>query len=162
MNIVTMSDDLINETSNFATKVFVDYYSDLINDKQAKYMANLFLTETKIKELKDNGAIFRLVYDNKQIVGFTEYIKEENKVFLSKLYVAQQKRHTGIGRLMFEDCINYAKTNELNKIYLTVNKGNLPSIEIYKHLGFKQIDAVVNDIGGGYVMDDYIMEYTIK
>ena len=47
------------------------------------------------------------------------------------------------------------------KIYLTVNKGNTPSYQIYLHLGFKVIDSVVNDIGHGYVMDDYIMEYTI-
>ncbi len=62
---------------------------------------------------------------------------------------------------MFEDVKKYAIENGLNKIYLTVNKGNTPSYQIYLHLGFKVIDSVVNDIGHGYVMDDYIMEYTI-
>ena len=43
-------------------------------------------------------------------------------------------------------------------IYLTVNKYNSGSIEVYKKLGFTVADQVVTDIGGGYVMDDYIME----
>ena len=63
---------------------------------------------------------------------------------------------------MFEDARSYARRNGLQKIYLTVNKGNTPSYEIYLHLGFKVIDSVVNDIGQGYVMDDYIMEYTLN
>ena len=50
----------------------------------------------------------------------------------------------------------------LPQITLRVNKKNYNTIDIYKHLGFRIKEAVVTDIGGGYVMDDYIMEYKIK
>ena len=83
---------------------------------------------------------------------------KKDRVFLSKLYVRKDKRNKGIGKMMLEDCIEYTKNNKLNKIYLTVNKGNSQTIKKYDHLGFKQIDAVVNDIGNGYVMDDYILQ----
>ena len=43
-----------------------------------------------------------------------------------------------------------------------VNKNNKDAIEKYIHLGFKQIDFVVPDIGNGYVMDDYVMEKIIN
>ena len=56
----------------------------------------------------------------------------------------------------------YAKERNLKRIYLSVNKHNTPSYEVYLHLGFKVIDAVVTDIGGGFVMDDYIMEYRLR
>ena len=161
MNIVKVEPNQIKLLSEFATDVFVDYYNDRIGSAQAKYMADMFLSEESIKKLMEKGAIFKLVFNDEQPVGLIEYILEPEKVFLSKFYVRKDKRHQGIGKMMLEDCKAYALSNNRNKIYLTVNKYNNPSIDIYYHEGFKQIDAVVNDIGNGYVMDDYIMELTL-
>lgn len=160
--MTSVDNKLIRQCSEFASEVFIDYYNDLIGNAQAVYMADLFLSEEAIAKLIRDGAIFRIVEDNDEIIGFCEYKKEEDRVFLSKLYASKDHRGKGIGRMMFEDVVNYAKENGINKIYLTVNKGNTPSYNIYLHLGFKVIDSVVNDIGHGYVMDDYIMEYQIN
>ena len=162
MEILTVNKEMIKETSDFASEVFIDYYIPLIGEKQARYMADLFLSQDAILKLIDDGAVFRLVKDEGEIIGFCEYKKEEGRLFLSKLYARKDQRHKGVGRFMFEDVKAYARRNGLKKIYLTVNKGNTPSYEIYLHLGFKVIDSVVNDIGQGYVMDDYIMEYTLN
>ena len=162
MKLVLVDQNLIELTSNFAQEVFIDYYSNLIGKGQSVYMAELFLSKKAITDLIQNGAIFKLVMNENEPVGFFEYIEEENKVFLSKLYVKKEYRKKGISKMMLEDCINFTKTNNKNSIYLTVNKGNTNSIDVYKHYGFKQIDAVVNDIGSGYVMDDYIMELQVK
>lgn len=161
MKLVLVDQNLIALTSKFAQEVFVDYYTNLIGIEQSIYMANLFLSENAITNLMKNGAIFKLVMNDTEPVAFFEYIKEEDKVFLSKLYVKKQYRKKGISRMMLQDCIDYAKENNKDSIYLTVNKGNINSINVYKHYGFKQIDAVKNDIGNGYVMDDYIMELSI-
>lgn len=162
MEILTVNKEMIKETSDFASEVFIDYYIPLIGEKQARYMADLFLSQDAILKLIEDGAVFRLVKDEGNIIGFCEYKKEEGRLFLSKLYARKDRRHKGVGRFMFEDVKAYARRNGLKKIYLTVNKGNTPSYEIYLHLGFKVIDSVVNDIGQGYVMDDYIMEYTLN
>lgn len=162
MELVLVQENLVNITSEFASEVFIDYYNDLIGNKQAKYMANLFLSTEAIKDLINKGAIFKLAMNNNEPIGFIEYVLEENKVFLSKLYVRKDLRHKGVGKMMLEDCIRFAKQNNRNSIYLTVNKGNVPSINVYNHIGFKQIDSVVNDIGNDYVMDDYVMELHIK
>ena len=77
-------------------------------------------------------------------------------MFLSKLYISRDYRHRGIGTVAFE------KIKELSggkNIRLTVNKQNSNSIAAYEKWGFKTIDSVVTDIGSGFVMDDYIMEY---
>lgn len=161
MELVLVQENLVDLTSKFASEVFIDYYNDLIGNKQAAYMAGLFLSPEAIKELINKGAIFKLMLENNEPQGFIEYLLEDEKVFLSKLYVRKDLRRTGIGKTMLEDCIKYAKQNDRHSIYLTVNKGNKNSIDIYNHLGFKQIDSVVNDIGNGYVMDDYIMQLSI-
>ena len=162
MKIVNVKSDLIEIASNFARNVFIEYYTSLIGINQAQYMADLFLSKEAISKLIDKGAIFKLVINEDKILGISEYLPEEKRIFLSKLYVSKEYRNKGIGKMMLEDCIKYAINNNKESIYLTVNKGNINSIGIYKHIGFKIIDSVKNDIGNNYYMDDYIMELSIK
>jgi ribosomal protein S18 acetylase RimI-like enzyme len=44
------------------------------------------------------------------------------------------------------------------QIWLTVNKHNTHSIEWYLRMGFTNKEAIVQDIGAGFVMDDFLME----
>lgn len=44
---------------------------------------------------------------------------------------------------------------------LTVNKNNVKAIRAYEKTGFKNIGSLVQDIGNGFVMDDYKMEQTV-
>ena len=41
---------------------------------------------------------------------------------------------------------------------LAVNKNNASAIAAYLKHGFRIAEAVTKDIGGGFVMDDYVME----
>ena len=161
MKLITVDTILVKQLSSFASDVFIDYYNDFIGHEQVQYMANMFLSEEAINKLISKGAIFKLVYENQSPVAFCEYVIDGNKVFLSKFYVEKTYRNKGIGRMMLNSCIDYAKQNNINLIYLTVNKNNKASIDKYLHIGFKVIDAVVNDIGNNYVMDDYIMQLQI-
>ena len=43
-------------------------------------------------------------------------------------------------------------------IYLTCNKYNQNSLDIYKAKGFAEVDSVKTDIGNGFIMDDYILQ----
>ena len=162
MEILTVKPEMIEETSAFATQVFIDYYTPLIGQKQSEYMTDLFLSAQAIEDLINDGAVFRQVRINDKLVGFCEYKIDGDRLFLSKLYADKKHRGMGLGSFMFEDVVDYAKKNGLNKIYLTVNKGNTPSYNIYDHFGFKVIDSVETDIGSGYIMDDYIMEYEVQ
>ena len=42
-------------------------------------------------------------------------------------------------------------------LVLAVNKANAQAISAYTKYGFHIRESVVQDIGGGYVMDDYFM-----
>jgi ribosomal protein S18 acetylase RimI-like enzyme len=44
------------------------------------------------------------------------------------------------------------------RIWLTVNKNNTQSIEAYKKMMFYKTRSLVTDIGGGFVMDDDVMQ----
>lgn len=77
---------------------------------------------------------------------------------LSKLYLHQSQRGKGIARTAMQKIIQIRDSYHLPTIRLTVNKYNLQSIAAYEALGFKCTGEDVFDIGGGYVMDDYILE----
>ena len=162
MKLVSASYNDIPGLSAFAKDIFIKYYTRINGIESASYMAEKFLSEAAISDLMDKGAIFKIAVDDDVYKGFCEYIKEDDSLFLSKLYVKKEYRGEGIGKLMFDDIVAYARNNDLRRIYLTINKHNTPSFEIYKHLGFNVIDSVVTDVGGGFVMDDYIMEYRIR
>jgi hypothetical protein len=53
-----------------------------------------------------------------------------------------------------------ARERGATHLWLTVNKGNA-SVQAYERLGFRIVEAMVIDIGGGYVMDDYKMEKAV-
>ena len=58
--------------------------------------------------------------------------------------------------------IGIARENGLPVIRLQVNKNNTVAINAYIRSGFYIAGSDVFDIGSGYVMDDYIMEYVIS
>jgi GNAT superfamily N-acetyltransferase len=78
-------------------------------------------------------------------------------LFISKLYLCRSGRGQGTGRRTLEFIEHIARGQHLDSLWLTVNKGN-PSVATYQHWGFQVTEAIVIDIGGGFVMDDYRME----
>ena len=159
--LIQVCEDLVPLLSNVASSIFVDYYTDLIGKAQAEYMADMFLSEENLLKEINNGAVCKLMFVNGIPVGFTEYKLDDDRVFLSKLYLHATFRGKKLGRELLNDVIKYTKDNNRSKIYLTCNKYN-PTLKKYLKMGFKQIDDVVSDIGQGYVMDDYIMELDIQ
>lgn len=158
--LVQVYEDLVEITSLLAQDIFIEYYTPINGKDHATYMANKFLSIEAIQDKIAHGAIFKLLFLNNQPIGFIEYEIDNERIFLSKLYVHKLFRKKGYGRFMLEDCINYGLIHNKNAVYLTVNKHNLTK-DLYLHWGFKIIDSVVTDIGNNYVMDDYIMEKTI-
>jgi RimJ/RimL family protein N-acetyltransferase len=49
------------------------------------------------------------------------------------------------------------RTGGARRLILSVNKRNTKAITAYKRNGFVIVESVVTDIGGGFVMDDYVM-----
>ena len=94
--------------------------------------------------------------------GFAGIHEENGSLFLSKLYVHKDFRGKKIASYMFRKFIEICKMRNLNKIWLTCNRFNESTLAVYEHLGFQKVRTEVTDIGQGYVMDDYILEYKVE
>ena len=144
-----------------ATRISLEHFSPITGEGQVYYMMDKFLSpEVVMREIGENYEFAFVLYNGAR-AGYYSVAFEGEALFLSKLYVKKSFRGLGLGRAMFEKIVEKALAAGCKYIYLTVNKHNDSSIAIYKKWGFDVHEEVQTDIGGGYVMDDYIMRLDI-
>ena len=154
-----INDIEIKTIAELAREIWTEHYIAIIGVAQVEYMLDKFQSEKAIADqIQNQGYCYYLIVDNSQPVGYFSIIQEKDSLFLSKLYVHKSKRGRGIARKALEFIKNIALKKKLGKIILTVNKNNIGPIAAYEELGFVNIGPIVQEIGGGFIMDDYKME----
>lgn len=155
------SGEEIRTLCRVAREAWENAYSELLGPAQVAYMVEKFQSPEAVKAqmLEENYRYYIIYRDGKPggLVGFSPRYEGGEELFLSKLYLLPGLQGTGAARAAFDFVEAEARREGLPAIRLTVNKGNRHAIEVYRHFGFETVDAVVADIGGGFVMDDYIM-----
>lgn len=146
--------------AQIAEPIWYETYEPIIGTDAVAYMLDKFQSVAAInRQLSEEGYVYYLIYANGEAAGFIGLVPhKDGKMFLSKLYIQPAFRGKGIVRKAFAHIAALSKKEGLRHIYLTVNKQNTHAIDVYKHHGFYEIDAVVTDIGCGFVMDDYILQ----
>lgn len=145
----------IKELASLASSIWHEYWTCILTPEQIDYMVENFQSEKAIKnQIENENYTYYFIIKDGAKAGYFGISDKKEYLFLSKLYIKKEYRHQGLGKKAF------GKIKELandKPIRLTVNKYNTNTINAYKKWGFEIIDAVVTDIGSGFVMDDYIM-----
>jgi len=159
-NASTVGDFQIIE--DLATTIWTKHYTPIIGKGQVDYMLHKFQSVTTIKDQINQGVNYYILYYSKVAVGYFSIVKKETSLFLNKLYVLDSMRGKGIGKkaILFID--EKALELDCKTISLTVNKYNTNAIKAYEKMRFVTIKAIVQDIGNGYVMDDFYMEKQLQ
>lgn len=152
----------IRLVADLANIIWTEHYTLIIGVKQVTYMLDKFQSAEAIQEQVHNGNKYYLMVNEGEYVGYFSFIIIEDFLFLSKFYVLKSVRGKGIGKAALQFIEDRVRELGLKKIKLTVNKYNSNSIKAYEKMGFENVDAIVQDIGNGYVMDDYVLEKNIK
>jgi ribosomal protein S18 acetylase RimI-like enzyme len=96
--------------------------------------------------------------DPVDVLGYTSSrLAEPTRVRLEQLYVVPRSWGTGVADLLFEAVLSHARAVGATLVDLTVNRNNGRALAYYRRIGFEVTGETVADIGGGYVMDDYIL-----
>ena len=143
----------IKELASLASSIWHEYWTCILTPEQIDYMVENFQSEKAIKNQIENYTYYFIIKDGAK-AGYFGISDKKEYLFLSKLYLKKEYRHQGLGKKAFEKIKELANDKPIR---LTVNKYNTNTINAYKKWGFEIIDAVVTDIGSGFVMDDYIM-----
>lgn len=153
----------LTDLARLAHTIWFEYWGIILEKGQITYMVDKFQSENAMKnQIANENYSYYFINLNNQNAGYFGLTDKKDYLFLSKLYLLKDYRGKGLGHKAFDKIVQIAKDLNHNKIRLTVNKYNTNTIKAYEKWGFKTIDDVVTDIGDGYVMDDYIMEFKIK
>jgi diamine N-acetyltransferase len=142
-----------------AHKIWHRYYPGIISVEQINYMLQLMYSSATLHRELTSQVIYELVMDRQVAIGYLSYQQEQaqHRMKLNKLYLLPEYHRQGIGRSMLYRVKEESKKCKAHQLYLTVNKNNEKAIKAYKKFGFVITETIVNDIGGGHVMDDFIM-----
>lgn len=136
-------------------------YGELLGPEQVAYMVEKFQSPPAVRQqMAEQNYMYYIIYGGGRpggFIGFAPNYEGRDELFLSKLYLLPEMKGTGAAKAAFELAESEARGRGLPVIRLTVNKGNTHAKDVYSHWGFETVESVVTDIGGGYVMDDYIM-----
>lgn len=145
---------------DLARRIWYRHYPGIISVEQIAYMLERgYAVRVLADFLTASGAGLVLARVDDAQVGFAAWYRssEPATTKLDKLYVLHEYHGQGIGRRLIGRVEAAACADAASTLILNVNKHNAASIAAYRRLGFAIREEVVVDIGGGFVMDDYVM-----
>lgn len=145
------------QIARLADIIWREHYIPIIGESQVSYMLGRFQSAGAIAQQAASGMRYFLLRHRRQPVGYFAYEIRDGELFLSKIYVLQSLRGQGMGKAAMRFVVEQAGAENCRRITLTVNKFNADSIAAYLRMGFRQGPPIQQDIGGGFIMDDYEM-----
>ncbi len=159
LSFTTATVDNIPLLRDLAHRIWHACYPDIISATQIDYMLARFFDEAALRRDFEAGVLWEIAWLEAQPVGFLAAAPDvaTERLKLSKLYLRPEFHGRGLGQQMLARVTALAHRTHSRAIYLTVNKANNRAIRAYERAGYRQTDSLVADIGGGFVMDDYVM-----
>lgn len=153
-------EDEITRIAALAHEIWHQHFTPIIGEAQVNYMLDKFQSAPAIRRQIADGAEYYLITVREVPSGYFCLIPEQHKarLMISKLYVKQARRGTGLGKQALRFIEKRAVELNVSTLWLTVNRHNTRSINWYERMGFRTFGTQVKDIGNGFVMDDFLME----
>ena len=150
----------IPEIQRLADEIWRRHYPGIISDGQIEYMLATGYSTSALRKffiLPDAGAAIARK-DGSSIAFAAWYpIGTSSMLKLDKLYVLPQHQRGGAGRALIEYVVARARAGNYEAVTLNVNRGNATAIAAYERCGFSIRERGDFPIGGGFVMEDYVM-----
>ncbi|MCJ8501189.1 GNAT family N-acetyltransferase [Desulfatitalea alkaliphila] len=152
----------IAAVARLAREIWTAHYTPIIGRAQVDYMVQKFQSAPAVAAQVDEDYAYYLVTSDAQEVGYLAVVPDvdDGSLLLSKIYLLASQRGHGLGKEMLRFVEDLCRRQGLGMVWLTVNKHNAAAIAWYERMGFTNAGPIVQDIGGGFVMDDYKMEKT--
>ena len=146
-----------------AHKIWPVAYKEILSQKQLDYMLNWMYSIESLTQQIEEGHHYFGIFDTSEMVGFLDVQPnhpEEKALKLNKIYVLPSCHGKGFGFQLMQFAIDFAKKQGQKTISLQVNRFNKAK-DFYTKIGFTIKEEKDFDIGNGYFMNDYVMEFLI-
>ncbi len=152
----TFMNTVLEKITNLNTIQIIDHevqYASSFYELNIEWLKTFFYVEDFDKEvlgkpqqyvLDPGGHIFYAKEKN-NIVGTVALMKESEKSFeLTKMAVAPNQRGKKIGQQLMQHCVDFAKKNNFDRLFLYSNTKLENAIYIYRKFGFAEVPVEAN------------------
>lgn len=141
-----------------AGRIWRTCYPGIVSPEQIEYMLAQRYKPGLVRQLLARGDLWLAAREDDRLVGFAHgHPLEAGDYKLDKLYVDPERQRHGIGGQLIAEVAARARQQDFARLVLRVNRGNQRAIDAYLKHGFTVATLVLENIGGGFVMDDYVM-----
>jgi GNAT superfamily N-acetyltransferase len=160
IQILPVEEEHLPALEKLAGKIWRACYPGVISPEQIEFMlARMYDQDTLRDEITHQGIHFYRLLVAGSFSGFASIgpTEEPGVMKLHKLYLLPELHGCGLGSRLLEHSQAEARRLGARRLILAVNKRNAPALAAYRRNGFAERESVRVDIGGGFVMDDFIM-----
>lgn len=150
----------VEQIAALAHEIWHAHYPGIISVAQIEYMLAQRYAPTVIRaELARPDVWWYKLTADDCIVAYAALQRGSpvTALKIDKLYVHPQRQRSGCGGLLIAQAAETARAQGCSELMLAVNRGNHAAIAAYLKYGFVVRETVLKSIGGGFVMDDFVM-----
>jgi GNAT superfamily N-acetyltransferase len=152
----------IDRLLDLIQEIWPEVFIPLIGKEQVDYMLVHYQGKDAIAGDMERGIQYFLVEDGGRRIGYFAYSLEDDRLFISKVYLKKSRRGLGLSSEIFHYFEDTARTNRKKKLFLHVNRFNKKAVEVYLHRGFEIVKTVDEPLGEKFFLNDYWMEKAIS
>ena len=164
IKIIKASQDDLLTIQDLAKKIWPFAYGEILSVDQLEYMLEKFYSvDSLTAQMEKLHHEFYLALNGDNPVGFISIGKSQNNsstFVLQKIYVLPKFQGKNIGKSLLDFAIEKTKREGGLAMELNVNRYN-KALHFYEKNGFEIILEEDIDIGNGYFMNDYRMQYLV-
>jgi ribosomal protein S18 acetylase RimI-like enzyme len=158
--IVCLSIDELQKVREIAHLTWPNTFKGILSPAQIAYMLEWMYNLETLTQQHQNGQRFYAIKANEHFQGFAAIElnhPQEGQTKLHKLYVLPDQQGKGFGKMLLDCVVEKLKNARIETLVLNVNRFN-SAVKFYEKYGFSIIKEEVIDIGGGFIMDDFVMK----
>ena len=149
----------IEQAAGLAARIWPECFARILTPQQIAYMVDKFQSAPAMtRQINEEGYEYFLVCVDEVPGGYVSIRAGDGKLMLSKLYMLDDHRGKGFARQILQFVEEAGRQRKCVGVWLTVNRFNERAIAVYRKTGYELTREEQQDIGGGFMMDDYIFE----
>jgi len=162
LTVEEIASSQLDTVERLARQIWPRCYATISSPEQIEYMLRWMYSADQLRKDHSEGVTFLQLLRQSEPIGFVAWGPYPNSTSttckLHKLYLLPEYHGQGWGTRLLTAAMDQARQRGFARMLLNVNKQNTAAIAVYRRHGFSVREALVVDIGQGFVMDDFVME----
>jgi len=169
-HIKIASEEDVPALAQISRDTFCENFAHLYSPEDlGGYLGTAFSEEKLREEMAGDKTMFLIAYTPAdEPAGYAKACPcripvdwlNESSGEVQRLYVDKAHQGSGLGRKLFEECLQYLKEEGFPEIYLGVWQKNLKAQQFYKSYGFEVTGEYKFKVGNHYD-DEFVMKLTL-